>query len=298
MVVREDMAETLRYNPRLTELITWRHRSPLEPLVRQLREVDWTHRLDLHGSLRSLRLRHQVGGHWHGYPKHRWRRSLLIRSGGRLGGTLEPIAERYFAAAVGLDVIPDGGPPEFFTSREEEQRVDAWLDQRGLGRERALVALAPGAAHFTKRWPSSHWEALVRRLRGRYDLVVVGGRAEQEVAAAMVAAGGERTASAAGEFTLTDTAVALRRARTLVAGDTGVLHLATAVGTPAVALYGPTVAAFGFFPYQARATVLERPLDCRPCSAHGGQRCPLGHHRCLVDIAPEEVAAAVQALPR
>src|SRR2546426_1223623 len=74
------------------------------------------------------------------------------------------------------------------------------------------------------------------------------------------------------------------------------MHMATGVGTPVVALFGPTVGQFGFFPYRAPAVVLERPLDCRPCSATGTAHCPMGHHRCLGDIAPAEVAAAVQRL--
>jgi heptosyltransferase II len=74
------------------------------------------------------------------------------------------------------------------------------------------------------------------------------------------------------------------------------MHMATGVATPVVALFGPTVSAFGFFPYQAPALVLERALACRPCSAAGTQVCPLGHHRCLREIAPEEVVGAVEHL--
>ena len=70
----------------------------------------------------------------------------------------------------------------------------------------------------------------------------------------------------------------LKRAAALISGDTGVMHMATGVGTPVVALFGPTVRQFGFFPYNAHASVVERNLGCRPCSSHGGDACPLGHH--------------------
>src|SRR5205814_7561523 len=75
--------------------------------------------------------------------------------------------------------------------------------------------------------------------------------------------------TAAGEFSLQETGALLARARVLVSNDTGVMHMATGVGTPVVALFGPTVEQFGFFPYRARATVLQRAPDCRPCSAMG-----------------------------
>ena len=59
-VVREDFADLLRHNPRIDRLITWPHREPLRPLAQQLRQEEWTHRIDLHGSLRSQQLRHLV----------------------------------------------------------------------------------------------------------------------------------------------------------------------------------------------------------------------------------------------
>ncbi len=298
-VVREDMADTLRHNPHLTRLVTWARGTPLADVARQLRDTAWSHRLDLHGSIRSHALRRHIGGTWSTYPKHRIRRSLLIRTGRRMGGSLGPVAERYFDAARGLDVVPDGLPPEFYFPAEARSQVDQFLEAHNIGQDRTLIAMAPGAAHFTKRWPLAHWEALVRRVRSTADVVVIGGPGERDLGAALAAAGGESVVNAAGHFSLAGTGALLKRARVMAGGDTGAMHLATAVGTPVVALYGPGVEEFGFFPYRARAVVLQRPeLTCRPCSTHGGPRCPLGHHRCLVDILPEDVARALGSAPR
>ena len=294
-VVREDMLDTLRHNPRLDQLIAWRRGTPLADLARRLRSESWTHRLDLHGSMRSHLLRRMVGGSWSGYPKHRLRRRLVITSGGRRGGTLGHVAERYFAAARGLDVAPDGRPPEFFTTAEADTEAAAFLGQHDLGTTRPLVALAPGAAHFTKRWPRRHWIELTRRLVATHDVVVVGGESEREAGAMMEQAGGHHARSAAGRYSLDGTAAIIRRAARLVAGDTGVLHLATAVGTPVIGLYGPTVEAFGFFPYRAPAVALQLELACRPCSSQGGPACPLGHHHCLVRLMPDAVLTAVRS---
>ncbi|MGH7594477.1 MAG: glycosyltransferase family 9 protein, partial [Gemmatimonadales bacterium] len=158
-VVREDMADTLRNNPHVDELIDWRRGSSLPALARRLRAQRWTHRLDLHNSLRSHLLRRLLGGRWTSYPKHRLRRQLLIATHGKRGGRLGHVAERYFAAARDLDVTPDGRPAEFFTTPAADAEAAAFLAQRSLGRARPVIAIAPGAAHFTKRWPPHHWLA-------------------------------------------------------------------------------------------------------------------------------------------
>jgi ADP-heptose:LPS heptosyltransferase len=93
-------------------------------------------------------------------------------------------------------------------------------------------------------------------------------------------------------------AAMLGRLSALVTNDSGLMHLSAAVGTPVVALFGPTVAEFGFVPVGPGHQVVERPLDCRPCSVHGGPRCPLGHFRCMKETAPEEVLAALDRLDR
>lgn len=295
VVVREDMADTLRHNPRIDEIVTWRRGTPLQLLADRLREESWTHRLDLHCSLRSYALRWLVGGRWTGYPKHRVRRKLLIMTHRRRGGALGHVAERYFAAARDLDVTPDDGSLEFFTSPDGEARAANFLAEQQLGADRPLIAMAPGAAHFTKRWPEARWVRLVKQLGPDRDIVVLGGKAEESVAGAIADAARGRSASAAGRFSHDVNAAILRRAQCLVVGDTGLLHLATAVGTPVVGIYGPTVEEFGFFPYHARAIVLQHDLDCRPCSSQGGPKCPLGHHNCLVQLEPAEVLSAIEA---
>jgi heptosyltransferase-2 len=299
VVTKAAFAPLFQHNPRLTEVIGWQPGSPLKELGHQLRAASFTHRLDLHGSLRSRALRWQVGGRWTTYPKYRAARTVLIRTKRDIYRDRRPVAERYFDAARELDVAPDAGSLEVFLSRATLEAAEQFLSRRALGRRRQLIAVAPGASNFTKRWPTHHWIALVRRLiEAGNDVIVVGGAAEIPVAEELVDGGGDAVASAAGDFDPAGTAALLKRARALVAGDTGAMHLATAVGTPVVALFGPTVEAFGFFPYHAKASVLQRELACRPCSAQGGPACPLRHHRCLQDLQPAEVLEALRKLPR
>ena len=169
--------------------------------------------------------------------------------------------------------------------------ADGWLAAHGVSPR--FIALAPGSIWGTKRWP--YYAELAAGLDR--PCVVVGGAEDRSLAEAIVAAAPGRTVSAAGELALRASAALLQRAAVLVTNDSAPLHLATAVGTPIVALFGPTVPDFGFGPRRAGDASLGLDgLVCRPCSKHGPETCPLGHHRCMRELAVETVAAALAAI--
>ncbi|MGB7212902.1 MAG: lipopolysaccharide heptosyltransferase II [Gemmatimonadales bacterium] len=291
VLTKRALVPLLQDDPRVNEVLALEPGESLGSIARRLRRERFTHCLDLHGSLRSRALRLLVPGRWRGYGKRAVARWALIHLHRDWYRDQVPTPERYFEAARDLDVHPDGGPPEVFVPATAARTADAWLAERQIPRR--FVALAPGAAHATKRWPAESWVALATSLAKRgIGIVTVGGPEDRVVAAEVAAAAGAAGANAAGAISLIETAALLQRAAATVAGDTGVMHLATAVATPVVALFGPTVPQFGFAPYTAAATIVQRDLDCRPCSAHGSARCPLGHHDCLrlMEVARVEAA--------
>ncbi len=293
-VTKRAMTPLVADHPALAAVVALEPDEPIRHLARRLRALAPTHGLDLHGNPRSAALRLLVRCRWSGYRKRKVARSTLISVKVDLYGGAVPVPERYFEAARGLDVRPDDGPPEFFLGQGARDRAAAWLTEKGLS-DASVAALAPGAAHATKRWPLAHWIALAQRLSAAgHRPIMLGGPDDRGIALQLAAQGGVE--SAVGEFSLQETGALLARARVLVSGDTGIMHMATGVGTPVVALFGPTVEQFGFFPYHATSVVLQRDLGCRPCSSTGTPTCPLGHHRCLADLAPAEVAAAALRL--
>ncbi len=294
VVTKQSYAPLLSHNPNVSRVLAATANGGLVRLAAELRAGRYTHLLDLHDSARSRALRLLVPGRWSTYPKRRLARTVLIHTKRNIYRDSRPVAERYFSAAEGLEVTPDGRPPDFFLAPEAERELADWFAGGTLLPDRPTVALAPGAAHATKRWPVEHWRQLVQRLLGRsLQVVIVGAVDDAAVAAAIARGTGRGVSNVAGRFGLQGTGALLRRAAAVVSGDTGVMHMATAVGTPVVALFGPTVRPFGFFPYTDRAQVLELGLPCRPCSSKGSARCPLGHHRCLRDIGVEAVYQAI-----
>jgi heptosyltransferase-2 len=161
-----------------------------------------------------------------------------------------------------------------------------------------FVALAPGSIWGSKRWP--YYGDLAAKLAGRTTVVAVGGPDDaglgDEIVRAVGRSGG-RAVNACGKLTLRQSAALIGRAILLVTNDSAPLHLATAMGTPIVALFGPTVTEFGFGPLRAGDVALGiEELQCRPCSPHGPPRCPLGHHRCMRELTVEAVIAAIEGL--
>ena len=294
VLTKEQFAPLLSDNPYVNEVLGIGPGEGILAVAERIRGVRYSHILDLHGSLRSQALRRLAPGPWRSYRKRRLERMILITMKRDLYGDELSVAERYFEAARDLEVEPDGGPPDFFLSEEADRRAGERLEALGLGRERPIVAIAPGAAHATKRWPVEHWVKLIGRITPTgADVAILGGPGDAGPAAEIARSAGAGAGSVAGALSLQETGAVIRRSEALISGDTGVMHMATGVGTPVIALFGPTVRQFGFFPYRSPAGVVELDLPCRPCSAHGSRSCPLGHHNCLRQMLPELVHATL-----
>jgi heptosyltransferase-2 len=204
-------------------------------------------------------------------------------------------AERIFALGSEGGARPASRAelrPRLHPGSREREAVEALLRRAGH-RGEPLVALAPGSIWATKRWP--HYPALARALAGRARLVVIGGGDDAPLAAE-IAAEAPATIDATGALSLLASAELIRRCAAIVTNDSAPLHLASAVNTPTVAVFGPTVPAFGFGPLAERAAIVEdRLLACRPCDRHGPRRCPLGHWTCMLALAPARVVDIVTA---
>ena len=185
--------------------------------------------------------------------------------------------------------------PALFPGDDERAAVDALLRDAGYGGE-PLVALAPGSVWATKRWPS--YAALAAQLSSSLRILIIGGK-EDGALAAEIRARAPTAIDATGRLSLLASAEAIRRCVAIVTNDSAPQHLASAMGTPTVTIFGPTVPEFGFGPLaEARDAIGHDGLACRPCDRHGPRKCPLGHWRCMREIDVALVRAAVQALSR
>jgi heptosyltransferase-2 len=205
-------------------------------------------------------------------------------------------AERLLRLALrdGSDVRRADLRPRLYPGAADRAAVDGIVGS--LPNEgRPLVALAPGSVWATKRWP--YYAELAAALCPTARVVVIGSDADAALAGDIVRATGGDAVDASGRLTLLGSAELIGRCRALVSNDSAPLHLASAMNTPTVAIFGPTVPAFGFGPLADAATVAEHlSLDCRPCHPHGPKICPLGHWRCMRELTVAAVIARLQTL--
>lgn len=182
------------------------------------------------------------------------------------------------------------------THAEQERKVEQFLRAGG---DKPLVVLHPGASCPSKRWPAERFAAVGDWLAERDGarVVVLTGPGEESHGRAVAARMKVRPVEAFGAFSLGETACLLRKASVLVSNDSGPVHIAGAVGTPVVSIFGRWgggLSPVRWGPTGPSDIALHHDVGCRPCLAHA---CTIGF-KCLEAVTVEEVAAAAGYLLR
>ena len=177
------------------------------------------------------------------------------------------------------------------------EKVDNTFRLNGIAAGDCIIGMAPGSVWATKRWLPEGFASVVDSLSDRFKTkVLLLGSKEEKLLARDILNQCRHTAIDLCGQDLKELVATLSRCQVLVTNDNGAMHVATALGIPVVAIFGSTSPLAGYGPYSATAEIVEHPLECRPCGPHGHQQCPLGHFRCMKEITPEEVVAAVERL--
>jgi heptosyltransferase II len=207
----------------------------------------------------------------------------------------------HHAARLLLLSRPNGREPTVEETRPslapgdaERQLVDDLLRRAGVAAGERLIALAPGSVWGTKRWP--YYPQLAAALADAGRIVVVGGKDDAPLGLEIREAVPDAV-DATGALPLLGSAELIGRSAVIVTNDSSPLHLASAMGTPTVAIFGPTVPDFGFGPLAPSSVVVgHESLACRPCHRHGPRRCPLTHFRCMRELTADMVAERARML--
>ena len=289
--------------PGIDRVVTLEEAGPgLNALRRQCRGLGhFDLALDLHRTLRSR----ACLGALNADRRFSYRKDALLRrlwAAGWMRGRMEDgqphVIDRYLEPLRRFGVAPAHTVPELVVPPERLSAVRDLLVAAGVRDPDRVAVVVPGARWPNKRWLPVSFAAVAAGLRDAEALepVIAGDASDLEAAGAVRALIPGGAPLLAGRTGLPELAALMKIARVVIANDSGPAHLAAAVGSPVVALFGPTHEAFGFAPRGERVRVISRALACRPCTVHGGLRCPRSRRDCLDDISPGDVLAAVREL--
>lgn len=299
LVCKEQYAELFKENRNIDRLFTIRNGKPGE-LIRlfgRLRKERYDTIIDAHNVIRSNLLYRTLKAHRKvQLQKDQLKKTLLIKKKRNLFDGVTSLSARYLELAGLLGVPIRETSTELTIPKKAAERIETIVEEAGLD-GKTLIAIAPGARWETKRWPLPLYRNLVTGLVALgYGIVLIGSLDDTEPADAITEGIEAQTLNLIGRCSILETAAVLKDCSVLVTNDSAPLHIAEAVGTPVVALFGPTVREFGYFPRLPRSIALEIPLDCRPCSRNGSRRCPLGTKECLTGIPPERIVESVRTI--
>ena len=186
-----------------------------------------------------------------------------------------------------------------FLPTEHEHMQRPWQKELKFGQ---WLAVAPGAAHATKKAPEALFLDILTRLRHQYGkmsetgkelgLLFVGNESDRDEALSITDQLGWRgpVLNLAGKLSLWESALAIREVDMILSNDSSLSHIGEAVATPSVVLFGPTVEAFGFDPWRPESQAFSSPLGCRPCSKHGKSACRYGDKLCFKLLSAASIA--------
>lgn len=263
----------------------------LGEVIRELKREKFDLVVDLHRNTRTLRVKMALGVASKSFPKLNFKKWLLVNfKKDRLPNI--HIVDRYLTTVAHLGVKNDGKGLDLFIPPEREVNMESLPPTHRNG----YIALCIGAGHYTKRLPQHKLIELAEKLKG--PMVIIGGPDDQAVGRAITHAVGARAFDTTGKFDLPGSASLIRQANSVIAHDSGAMHVACAFSRKVVSVWGNTVPAFGMGPYipehPGRAYISEvKGLDCRPCSKIGFDQCPRGHFRCMEKQDLEGIASLV-----
>ncbi|HET6513492.1 MAG TPA: glycosyltransferase family 9 protein, partial [Candidatus Kapabacteria bacterium] len=214
--------------------------------------------------------------------KRTMRRWLIVRTKRNWMAGQPDVIGRYFEAASKLlNIADDGSPPIFSTTSAAS----------------GSIAICPGSKHWNKQWPVENYVALAKDLSEKGFAIELFGSKEDRDVCTIITSSVTGVTDHSGKISLADLPAALARCSFAITNDSGLMHVASAVGLSTLSFFGPTVREFGFAPRSSKAMVLENVgLYCRPCTKIGLDHCPEKHFRCMKEITPEQALITIEPL--
>lgn len=172
-----------------------------------------------------------------------------------------------------------------------EFTFENFLSTYKISKDAILVGINPGTMWNTKRWLPERFAEVANRLMDECNckVLIFGSNRDTQTVESVVKSMKRPAINLCGKTDLKTLTSLISHCSLFITNDSGPMHIACATQVPVVAIFGATTRELGFFPYGEKSVVIELNLPCRPCSLHGGKKCPLEHFKCMKDLTAEMV---------
>lgn len=187
-------------------------------------------------------------------------------------------------------------PPKLFPLKDDFYFISELLKSFNISEDEKFVTMAPGSVWFTKTFPEEKFIKLLGILNNfNVKVILIGGEDDYGLCAKIkVLSKNYKVYNFAGKLTYLQSAELISRSCALVTNDSAPLHIANAVGTRVLAIFGATIPEFGFYPYGKDDKVFQiNGLKCKPCGIHGGNKCPVKTFDCMKNIDEKDIAIEI-----
>ncbi len=161
-----------------------------------------------------------------------------------------------------------------------------------------FFVIAPGSVWNTKKYPSEYFSVIIKYfIKKGFHVLLLGGSEDKILCERLASEFEENVVSAAGKFSLIESAAVLKKARILISNDSAPTHLGMLADIPVLTLYCSTVPDFGFYPYNSKSCYLSyNDLSCKPCGIHGYKICPIRTFECGYSLKPDVVISKIEEM--
>jgi len=294
-ISKKNYASILESNPYIDKIFTIKNK--IKEVLPVLKEEKYDYLIDLHKNLRSKQLNLSLGVKSYSFDKINFQKWLMVNTKINRLPHLH-IVDRYMEAVAPLEVVNDGQGLDYFIPDEETVNLNDFFGESPVfNAHKPFIAFAIGAAHSTKRLPKEKIISICKQINE--PIVLLGGPDDESVGAAISQALGARIWNACGQCTLHESASLIAQASQVITHDTGMMHIAAALGKPIISVWGNTIPEFGMYPYYKKgvnenSTIEVKGLSCRPCSKIGFESCPKGHFKCMKEIDEQTIVDKIE----
>ncbi|NVM01627.1 MAG: glycosyltransferase family 9 protein [Candidatus Helarchaeota archaeon] len=297
-VVKKEYEELIKSNYNISNIYSFDSRKgfkELKNLKQKIKQEKYTYIFDIHRNLRSYYLRKFSSAEKiFLYKKYRIKRWLLIRLKLNLFKKITPVYKAYINSSRKIGIVDDELGYDFNIEDGYIRKIGELLKKENINSNDFLIGVCPGAGYENKCWTVEGFTNVCKFLISKLNakILLIGDEGDFNRGEMLNLSIGDKAHNFCGRLSIMETAALISKCKLVIANDAGPMHIAEALNKKLVAIFGPTVEEFGYFPVNTNAVIVQKMLFCRPCSNNGWKKCYRMEIDCMKSISSDDVINA------